>query len=101
MILKSYRDFNNYIINRPQYISIVYFHTNEEWCDNLNTLVNNLFKENCNGNISTFTMNIKYTHEELDLTSYPVFRLYKNGSMFQEIYGGYDNIETIIKNILG
>ena len=36
---------------------------------------------------------------KLDITSYPVFRLYKNNEQLKEIYGTYDNIDEILLEI--
>ena len=103
--INGYKEFNKYLVNKSNNIIIVYIYTNESWCCRLNDTLLPVFKDNNNGNVIFLTVNsdLPVNQEILsktDVTNFPIIRLYKEGSMFQEIYATYPNISSIIKSLI-
>ena len=103
--INGYKEFNKYLVNKSNNIIIVNIYTQESWCIKLNQILFPIFKDNNNGNVIFLTVNadLQSNTEVLsktDVTNYPIVRLYKEGTMFQEIYSTYPNISTIIKSLI-
>ena len=100
--IKNYKEFYDLVYNKKEYITLIYYFCEDDWCVELNKTIEKLFNNNNNGNIILRGLNIKNSElvTKVDLTNYPVFRLYKDSKMFQEIYCTHSNMETIISSLL-
>lgn len=97
--LKSY---NNILERRKNNYFLIYFTSKK--CIELDEIYNNIVKNlKETNNIIFLKINVDNSPElvnHLDVTSYPVFRIYKNNINLKEICGTYDNIENILNNII-
>ena len=100
--IKNYKEFYDLVYNKKEYITLIYYFCEDDWCVKLNETIETIFDNNNNGNIIPRGLNIKNSEliTKVDLTNYPVCRLYKNSKMFQEIYCTHSNMETIISSLL-
>ena len=98
--INTINEYNSWVNNNPNNFIIIYLYSNScETCNKLEPLLDNF---NCNDKIIFLKINVDESNELiriLDITTYPVFRIYKNNLLINEIFGTYDNIIDILKNI--
>ena len=100
--VNTLKEYHNWFNSNPNNFIIIYLYSNLcDTCKKLEPKLEKLVYDN-NNNIIFLKINednndlIKY----LDITTYPVFRIYKNSSLIQEIFGTYNNIIEILKNFI-
>ena len=101
--INSIKEFNKYLDKSANYLLIVYFYSLKNGSEELNNSINTIFRDCCNGNINAIKVNIDNNEpliKHIDLTTYPVFHIYKNKNKIQELYSSYDNLETILNNLI-
>jgi hypothetical protein len=86
-------------------IVLAYFYVDDFWNHNTTEKLKNVFLENNNGNITILMVDFyKKSNQNLidteDITNYPIIRLYKQGTLFQEIYATYSNIDEIVNSLM-
>ena len=101
-IINSLKSYNNIIERRKNNYFLIYITSNKfTSLDNIfSNLIENLSETN---NLIFLKIDVDNNSElvsHLDITSYPVFRIYKNNINLKEISGTYTDIETILKNII-
>lgn len=101
-IINNLKSYNNILERRKNNYFLIFITSNKSnKLDNIYTnLVQNIKETN---NIIFLKINVDNTPElinYLDITSYPVFRIYKNNINLKEICGTYINIEEILNNII-
>ena len=101
--LSALKEYNNWFNLKPNNFIIIYLYSNLcDTCNNLKPKLDKLVYNN-NNNIIFFKINVEEDNElvrYLDITTYPVFRIYKNYIMLQEIFGTYDNIIEILQSFI-
>ena len=100
--ISSIKEYNNLFNNNPNNLFIIYLYSdNCNTCEKLKPKLNG-FLNNRNNNTFLFKINVDISinlTQVLDITTYPVFRVYKNKILIQEIFGTYDNIIDILESI--
>ena len=94
------KDFTKYVTNKSNYNVFCFITSSSSWCEELNKEINNLTKNISNFNSGTIFTRVNIDDEKLaynlEIASYPVVRIYKNGKVQDEIFCLYPNfIETI------
>lgn len=101
--INTYKEYQNIATNYPNKYILIYIYSNQcLTCQILNPILEEFIKENYNNNIIFLDVDVnkaKEIVELLDITTYPVFRLYKNNIEVKEIFGTYDNIKEILQEI--
>ena len=101
-IINNLKSYNNILERRKNNYFLIFITSNK--CSDLENIYNNLvqnIKET--NNIIFLKINVDNTPDlvnYLDITSYPVFRIYKNNINLKEICGTYNNIKEILNNII-
>lgn len=100
--ISSKRDLNKYINNnKSNYKTFCFITSEKDWCKSFNDEIQLLTK-----NITNFNSGIIFTRanidnenlsKELEVATYPVVRIYKNGEIQDEIYCLYPNIIQTFK----
>ena len=100
--ISSKRDLNKYINNNKSNYKTFCFITSEEgWCKKINDDIQSLTK-----NITNFNSGIIFTKavidkeslsKDLEVATYPVIRIYKNGEIQDEIFCLYPDIIKTVK----
>lgn len=95
--IENIKIFNNLI--KKKNLSVIYFYSTQ-FPDITNKIVNFL-KDIYNLNIQFYSINIKNEKiiKEVDLTTFPVLRIYKNNELIKEIYCSNCELDNILKNI--
>lgn len=101
--ISNYKEYINLVNKYPNNYLLLYFFSNKcETCINLDPKLDKFLSSDYDSNIIFVKIDIdksKDISNKLDITSYPVFRLYKNNEQIKEIYGTYDNIDEILEDI--
>lgn len=100
--ISSKRDLNKYINNnKSNYKTFCFITSDKDWCDKLNSEIISL-----TDSITNFNSGIIFTKanidndklaQDLEIATYPVIRIYKNGKIQDEIYCLYPNIIQTVK----
>ena len=98
--ISSTKEFNKYIKNKSNYNVFCFITSESEWCTSLNNEMNDLTKDikNFNSGVIFTRVNVENNKlsYELEVASYPVVRIYKNGEVQDEIFCSYPNfLETM------
>lgn len=101
--LSTLKEYNNWFNLKPNNFIIIYLYSN--LCDTCNNLKSKLDKLVYNNNSNIIFLKIDVENDTelvkyLDITTYPVFRIYKNYVMLEEIFGTYDNIIQILESFI-
>jgi hypothetical protein len=100
--ISSKRDLNKYINNnKSNYKTFCFITSEKEWCKKFNDSINSL-----TSNITNFNSGVIFTRanvdkesisKDLEVATYPVIRIYKNGEIQEEIFCSYPNIIQTVK----
>ena len=94
--LNNFKDVDKLLNDRYKYLTLIYIYDNDIKYKNIDTY---LKKENYNNNIKIVMINSKHKNimDNLDITTYPIIRIYKERNIIDEIFCSYDNIKEILK----
>ena len=100
--ISSKRDLNKYINNnKSNYKTFCFITSEKDFCKSFNEKINSLTENitNFNGGIIFTKANIDKGNlsKELEVATYPVIRIYKNGEIQDEIFCLYPNIIKTVK----
>ena len=101
--ISTYKGYQTITNNYPNKHILIYFYSDDcDTCQTLKPLLNEFIQDEFNDNIIFLKVDVDKSKEiinKLDITTYPVFRLYKNDIELKEIFGTYNNIKEILKEI--
>ena len=95
--IENIKLFNNLI--KKKNLVIVYFYSYS--FSNITNKIIDFLKDIYNLNIQFYSVNVtcRSIIDKVDLTTFPVLRIYKNNELLKEIYCSSNDIEQILKNI--
>jgi len=101
--ISSCQELDN-VLNKNYQKNILYFYSNRcNTCQELDLELNNFLIKNNNKKIQFIKINIEDSPEivkNLDITTYPIFRIYNKNVLSREIFGTYSNILEILEKCL-
>ena len=95
--IKNNREFTNLIKSKKT--SIIYFYS--DLFIDVNKKVKNFVNNICDISINYYFANIKDNKElfkQEDITTFPIFRVYKDSEFIKEIFCNYENLDDIMTN---
>lgn len=95
----NYKDLKKILELKQHYLVLIYIYSDSIPYSNVESCLN---KEHYNNNVTLLKINSnqKNIMDKLDVTTYPIVLLYKNNELADEIYCSYNNIKTMLNNIL-
>lgn len=101
-IINNLKSYNNIIEKRPNNYFLVYITSKR--CQDTNTIFSELTNDiNETNNLIFIKIDVDQSPElvkYLDITTYPIFRIYKNNQNLKEICSTYTNIRNILQNVI-
>ena len=100
--ISSKRDLNKYINNnKSNYKTFCFITSEKDWCIDLKEKIKTLTDTITNFNSGTIFTRVNVDNEklcyDLEIATYPVIRIYKNGEIQDEIFCLYPNIIETVK----
>jgi hypothetical protein len=96
-IINNIKEFKEAI--KKKHITVFYFYS--EKFEELNIRINNILKNIYDTSIFFYSINVNKNNEIVDfvdLTTFPIFYIYKDSNFIKEIYCS-NNLEKTIKNL--
>lgn len=98
--IKSYNEINEVLKNNNKNILILYF-TSEKF-SNVNIKLLNLISQKQNGNNIFYVIdidNIPNVIKHMDITIFPIVKIYKQNEFIEELFPTYENFYNLINLI--
>ena len=98
--ITTLKNFQTFIKKNKTKVLLVYFYC--EQYNELNSKIIKYIKEQYNSNIIFTQINIKKSNDivkELDITTYPIIRIYNDELFIKEVYIEIENCEEVLNKI--
>ena len=94
----NYKDLKKLLEYKKQYLTLIYFYSKEIIYPEIEEIFD---KKNYNNNIAIIKINsdCKQILDNMDVTTTPIIRLYRDSSLTDEIYCSYNNIKDILTTL--